>query len=167
MNNDVGHLCFCRRIQISGHSDFLEFSIPSVHLPFWLGFKRKRRLLLVLCILEVLKYCPWLVQPSLVELKILAQWILRTILNHLSQYLLGVRLDLGIFQIVVPTPNSWDDKDPFSTQKRHCSALIPSFGNYLHFVSDFRQLPCRYFLQFSQFFLHCCLCILVFSLLEA
>ena len=37
------------------------------------------------------------------------------------------------------------------------SALIPCFGNHLIIVSDFRQLPFRYFLKCFPFFLHCCL----------
>ena len=32
------------------------------------------------------------------------------------------------------------------------SAFIPCFFDHLFFVSDFCQLPCRYFLQFFQFF---------------
>ena len=41
--------------------------------------------------------------------------------NHPSQCHLGVRLDLCTFQIVVPTPNSWDDKCPCMTRSaRFC-----------------------------------------------
>ena len=52
-------------------------------------------------------------------------------------------------------------------RKMHFSALIPCFGNYFRFVSDFRQIPCRYFLKFFPFFLHCCLLHPVFWRLEA
>ena len=41
-------------------------------------------------------------------------------------------------------------------------ALSLCFSDHLTFVSDFRQLSCRYFLQFFPFFLHCCLCIWYF-----
>ena len=34
----------------------------------------------------------------------------------------------------------------------HFSAIIPCFGNHLIFVSDFRQLPGQYLLQFFPFF---------------
>ena len=37
----------------------------------------------------------------------------------------------------------------------HCSALIPCVSDHLFLVSDFRQTPCRNFLQFFQFFIHC------------
>ena len=73
-------------------------------------------------------------------------------LNHPLQCHLGVRLNICILEIVVPTPNFWDDKHPVTT------ALSPCFIDDLTFV-DFRQRPCRYFLQFSHYFIHCCLCI--------
>ena len=85
----------------------------------------------------------------------LALGILRMILNHLSQCHLGAQLALCIFEIVVPTPNSWDDRDPFTTQN---VLLLPSFlaSATTSLFFDFRQLPCRYFLGFSPFFVHCC-----------
>ena len=39
------------------------------------------------------------------------------------------------------------------------SALIPCFLDHFLLISDFRQLPCRFFLQFFPFFLHYRLCI--------
>ena len=50
--------------------------------------------------------------------------------------------------------------------KVHGSALIPCFSDHLIFASDFCQLPCRYFLEFSILSLLLPLH-LVFSLLEA
>ena len=37
---------------------------------------------------------------------------------------------------------------------------------HLMFISGFRQLPCWYFLLFSPFFFHCCLCIWYFHCLR-
>ena len=42
------------------------------------------------------------------------------------------------------------------------SALFPCFSDHLILVSDFRQLPCQKFLQFSPIFLHCRLHIGIF-----
>ena len=41
----------------------------------------------------------------------------------------------------------------------YCFAFFPCFSDHLIFVSDFRQLSCRYFLKFFPFFIHCCICI--------
>ena len=46
------------------------------------------------------------------------------------------------------------------------STLIPCFSDHLIFVSDFCQLPCRYFLEFFSFFLHCCFWIWYFHCLR-
>ena len=73
LDHDLGHLCFATRIQISGHSDSWNFSVTSVHLPFWPGCKRILRLLLVVRILVALLWHPWLLQPSFVMLMIFAQ----------------------------------------------------------------------------------------------
>ena len=48
--------------------------------------------------------------------------------------------------------------------------LFPCFFDHFFLVSDLRQLPCRYLLEFFQFlslFLHCRLCIWNFLMLEA
>ena len=84
----------------------LEFLITSVHLPFCPGCKLILRLLLVLRILVVLIQYQLLLLLSLVMLMILAQGILHTILNHLSQCHLGLRLDLCVFETVAPTPKT-------------------------------------------------------------
>ena len=49
-------------------------------------------------------------------LMILVHWILRKTPNRLLQYHLGVQLHLCIFEIEVPAPNSWDDRDLSVTQ---------------------------------------------------
>ena len=41
-------------------------------------------------------------------------------------------------------------------------ALIPCFSDHHSSVSDFRQLPCRYFLEITPLFIHCCCCIWFF-----
>ena len=42
--------------------------------------------------------------------------------------------------------------DPCSRRKMNSVALVPCFSDQLIFVSDFRQLPCWYFLQFAHSF---------------
>ena len=78
-------------------------------------------------------------------------WILRTILNHLQQCHLGVRLFLCIFEIVAPF-RILDMTEVHQWHKMNFSSFIPCFGNHFIFISDFRQLPCRYLLQFSYSF---------------
>ena len=110
-----------------------------------------QRLLLVLHIPVVLKQSPWLVRLSFLMLMILVQWILRLILNHLSQCQLGARLCLCIFDIgfqlrilEMTKIHQW--------RKMNFSALSPCFIDHFFLVSDFGQLPCRNFLQFFPFF---------------
>ena len=57
-------------VDVSKYLDILtlEFPITSVHLPFWPGYERILRLLLVLRIPVVLKLCPWLLRLSSVML---------------------------------------------------------------------------------------------------
>ena len=43
--------------------------------------------------------------------------------------------------------------------------LTPCFSDHLTFVFDFRQVPCRYFLEFFQLFFQCCLCVWYFHCL--
>ena len=80
-------------------------------------------------------------------LMIPARWILHKILNHLLQCQLWVRLDLSISETVAPTTNSWDDRDPLTTQhEQFCPYSLlqrsPLFCFWL------RQLPCWYFSSF-------------------
>ena len=108
----------CVSVDVSKNLDILtlEFSITSVHLPFWAGYKRILHLLLVLRIPVVLKQYPWLLQLSSVTQRNLALWILHKRTNHLLHCYLGVQLGLCIFEIEALTPNSWDDKDPSKTK---------------------------------------------------
>ena len=110
-------------------------------------YRADMRQLLVLRNLAVWRWYPWLLLLSFVMLMILAQWILHKILSHLSQCHLGARLDLCIFETAGPTPTSWDDRGPSTTQ---CMVLPLFLASAIisFFVSDFRQLPCLYFLEF-------------------
>ena len=79
-----------------------EFSIIVKHLPFYLGISRY-------CV-RCLSYAPWqsgndihgFLLLSLVMLMILVQWIPHKTQNHLSQYRLGVQLELCIFGVLPP-----------------------------------------------------------------
>ena len=95
-HHDLGRLCCGRRIQISWHSDFWISAI-SEHHPFWFECKQILRALLVLGILAILLWYPWLLLLSFVMLMILVQWILHKSLNHLSQFHLEVQVDLYTF----------------------------------------------------------------------
>ena len=58
-----------------------------------------------------------------------------------------------------------DDRDPLTTQATLLpSSLAEAITSFV--FSDFRQLPCRYFLEFFPLFLHCCLCIWYFHCLR-
>ena len=96
---------------------------------------------------------------------VILQWILRTHQNHLLQCHLGIQACLETFDTEFPTTNSQDDKYPSMTRNELFLFLASSITSF--FVSDFCQLPCRDFLQFFPFFLHCCLCIWNLSLLAA
>ena len=54
----------------------------------------------------------------------LVQFFLYKIQNHLSQWHIGVRFDRCIFEIVVPIPNSWDDRDPLTTLNEQYKRLL-------------------------------------------
>ena len=98
-------------------------------------------------------------------LMILAQYILHTILNHLSRCHLGVRLDLCISEIVVPTANSWDDRDPLMTKNELFSphSLLQRSPLFCFWLSS-AAMPV--FSGFFLFFFHCCLCIWHFHCLR-
>ena len=89
---------------------------------------------------------------------ILVQWRLHKILNHLSQCHLGVQLDLGTYEFLAPTPNSWDDRGPSMTQNE----LF-----YLHSLLHRSPLSCFWLLSAAisvsslifPFFFCCSLCI--------
>ena len=132
-----------------------EFSIILEHLPFLPGCKQILRPLLVLRILAVWIWYPWLLLPSFVMLMILALWILHKTQNHLSQCRLGVQLDLCIFGALSPIRHSSNDRCPSVRQNE---LLRPS--------SLFQRLPliCFWLLsgptpKFSPIFpflVHCC-----------
>ena len=96
LDHDFGHLCFGRRIQISGHSVF-GILITLMHLPFRPAYKRVLHQLLALNMLEALKNCPWPLRLSFEMLMILVQWTLHTNQTHLLQCHLGVRPCLCTF----------------------------------------------------------------------
>ena len=113
LDHDFGHFCRGRRIQIVWTFRFCDFSIFLEHLPFWPGYKQILRPLLVLRstrqsgndIHDFLLL--WFLM-----LMILVQWILHKIQNHLSQYRLGVQLDLYIFGALSPIRHSSNDRCP-------------------------------------------------------
>ena len=159
-------LAICALVDVSNYLDIptLEFLITLVRLPFLPGCKRILRLLLVLRILEVWIYCPWLLRLSFVMLMILVRWILRKTLNHLSHCHLGVQLDLCIFDVLIPTLNSWDDSDLFSTQNVLLILLSLLQRSPLCFWLSSVAMP-----VFSSFLILCPVPLshLVFPLLEA
>ena len=79
------------------NTPILEFLTISEYLPFFLGCWLILRQLLVLRNQAVWRWYPWFWRLSFVMLKILVQWILHKILNHLSQCRLEAQLDLCIF----------------------------------------------------------------------
>ena len=89
-----------------------EFSRIWVHPPFWPEKKQILRQLLVLSILAVWIWWPWLLRRSYVMLMIRALRILHKIQNHLSQFRLGVQLDLCIFGALPPVRQSSNDRGP-------------------------------------------------------
>ena len=77
-----------------------------------------------------------------------------------------IQLDFCIFETVAPTPNYWDDRGPVNDE--NCTVLASLLASAItsFFVSDFRQLSCRYFLECLPFFLHCSFCICYFHSLR-
>ena len=61
-------------------------------------------------------------------------------------------LPFVLFYFEALSPNSWDDKDPSMTQNElFCPFSLLQRLPLIFFVSDFRQLPCRYLLEFFPF----------------
>ena len=116
LDHDLGHLCRCRRIQMSGHSDFGIFLTICEHLPFSLGYKLILRLLLVHRNLVIWVWYPWFRRPSFEMLKILVQWVLHKTPNRLLQYHLGEQLDLCIFGVLPPIQRFSNDICPLVMQ---------------------------------------------------
>ena len=99
-------------------------------------------------------------------LMILVQWMLHKILYHLLQCHLGVRTCLCTFWY-------WGFNSEFLRWQRSINdakcTVLPSFLASLiisFLFSDFRQLPCQYFLEFCPFLLQCYLCIWYFHCLR-
>ena len=88
----------------------------------------------------------------------LVQWTRREILIHLSQCHPGVRLCLLYFWYWGSKLRFLEMTQVHQWRKMNFSTFIPCFIDHFFFVSDFRQTPCRYFLEFFPLFLHCCLC---------
>ena len=119
LDNDLGHLCRGRRIQMSGHSDFGIFNnLWASSIFTWVYADTAS----AACPEHPgsLEKCPWLLRLSFEVLMILAQWTLHTNQNHLSQCHFGVRPCLCTFDIEAPAPNSQDDRDPLMTQSELC-----------------------------------------------
>ena len=114
----------------------LEFSITSVHLPFWPECKRIVHHLLVLRIPVVLKKCPWFLRPSSAMLMVC----------HLGVRPCLCTFDTG-FQLRILKMTKI-----YQRQKMNFHALVPCFIDHL------RQLPRKYIFQNFLFFFHCSLC---------
>ena len=128
LDHDFGHLCRGRRIQKSGHSDFGIFNnLWASSIFTW--EKAILRLLLFLRCLAVWTWYPWFLRPPFKMLTILVQWILQKIQNHLSQYHLGVQLNLCVL-------SAWKMTHVHQWGKMNCSARRPCFIDYLLSTSD-------------------------------
>ena len=101
-------LCHGGRIQMSGFSDFFDFS-NNLWAPSIFGFKRILHPLLVLRTLAVWIWCEWLLLLSFEMLMNLVQWILHTIQNHLSHCRFEVQLYLCTFGALPPIRKSSND----------------------------------------------------------
>ena len=106
----------CASVGVSKYLDtpILDFLTICVHLPFWPGCKLILRLLLVLRIPGSLEIMSMTFVAVICDAD--DSCSVNTAHDHLSQCHLGVRLNLCISEIVVPTPISWDDRDPSMTQ---------------------------------------------------
>ena len=118
-----------------------------VHPPFLPGYYLRT--------LAFWRWYPRLLLLSFEMLMILGRWILHTIVNRLSQYQLRAQLVFFcISETVAPTPNSWADRCPSTTQSvRFCPHSL---------LQQFRQLSRQCFLEFFPFFIHFCFCIWYF-----
>ena len=102
-------------------SKCLDIPILGIFNNLWassisLGYKQILRPLLVLSILAVCKWYPWLLLLSFEKLMILVRWILRKTLSRLLKYHLGVQLDLCTFGSLPPIQHFSDDICPLMMQ---------------------------------------------------
>ena len=115
------------------------------------GYQQILRQLLVLRNQAVWRWYPWLLLLSFVMLMILVQWILHKILNGLSQYHLGVQLDLCIFCALPPIQHFSNDRCPSVTQNEHfCPYSLLLRSPLFCFWLSSGSMP--YFLYFSHSF---------------
>ena len=138
LDHDFGHVCRGRRTQMSGHSDFEIFNnFGSILHFFWVWTD------------SASAACP--AQPSNLEmisfwlllfemLKILVQWILPKIQNHLSQYHLELQLGLCIFGALPPI-SIFQMTYVHQRCKMNFCTRRPCFINHIFFASDFCQVP--------------------------
>ena len=98
--------------KMSGHSDLGFFKNLRSILHFYLGISRYLRPAGIVPAhpVAVWIWYPWLVLPSFVMLMILVRWILHKI--HISQYHLGIQLDLCIFGALPPIQHFSNDRCP-------------------------------------------------------
>ena len=163
--HDFGHLCFCKRFQISGHSDFGIFNNVGASST-------------LTCVLAdtASDACP--AHPG--SLEIMSMTFAAVICDADDPCSAKTAYDPESSFTLSPRSTTlplyfwcWGSNSEFLRWQRSIndakvsfSALIPCFIDHLFLVSEFCQLPCQYFLQSSQFCpllpLH-----LEFSLLEA
>ena len=147
LDHDFGHLCRGRRTQKSGHSDlgiFNNFGASSI-LTWVQADTASAACRQSGC--DIHDFCCrhlW------------CWWSQQKIQNHLSQYRLGVQLDLCIFGALPPIRHSSNDRCPSVRQNE--LFLRPCFIDHLWFTSDFCQVPNRNLFKFLLFFIHCCFC---------
>ena len=108
----------CVVVDVSKYLDtpILEFSITSVHLPFWPRYMQILHPLFVLRILAVWIWYPLLLLPSFVMLMILVLWILHKIQNPLLHCHFGVQLEMTKIH---------------QRREMNFSALVPCFFDHL------------------------------------
>ena len=128
LDHDFGHLCFGRRIQISGHSDFR---------------------IVKTCVLADTASAAWPEHPGSLDimymtfaaviwtLTILVRWILRTHQNHLLQRHLWVRPCLLYFWCFASNSAFFKMTDVHQWGGMNFCALRPCFINHLFLASDF------------------------------
>ena len=149
LDHDLGHLCRGRRIQMSGHSDFVFF-------PFLLGCKKILCPLHALRNLEIWRWYPWLLLPSFVMLMILVQWILHETLNRLLQYDHGGQLDPCIFWCFASNLAFFRWHVSISEAKWTFSPIVIASSVDHLFSLLICQVPRLNLFKFLPFFDHCC-----------
>ena len=154
----------CVVVDVSKYLDILTlaFSITLVHLPFWLGCERILRLPLVLRIVVVLISCPyfcgchlWCWWFSFSKYCVWSWIIFHNVTSKYNSGFVHLKIWLQLRILEMTKIHQW--------RNMNFSPFIPCFIDHFSFVSDFRQLPCRYLFQFFPFFFHCFLRICYFN----